>query len=64
LIVASFETEEGQIKDHARNIRTLQNDMIKLNTLLSSQNKKHGKLEEANLEIEQKFRSTLKVIVS
>lgn len=34
--------------------------MVKLNTLLSKQNKAHGKLEESNLEIEQKFRSTLK----
>ncbi|KAJ2998812.1 Coiled-coil domain-containing protein 40 [Globomyces sp. JEL0801] len=56
----AFETEEKQIKEHHRNIRQLQNEMIKVNTLLNKQSNLYGRLEESNLEMEMKFRNKLK----
>ncbi|KAJ3307214.1 Coiled-coil domain-containing protein 40 [Kappamyces sp. JEL0829] len=56
----AFETEEKQIKEHNRNIRQLQNEMIKVNTILSKQSSIYERLEESNLEMEQKFRNKLK----
>ncbi|KAI8928706.1 hypothetical protein BC831DRAFT_497372 [Entophlyctis helioformis] len=56
----AFETEEKEIREHNRNIRQLQNDMVKINTLLSKQTNVYGQLEEVNLELEQEFRATLK----
>ncbi|KAK5668593.1 hypothetical protein BDV3_003240 [Batrachochytrium dendrobatidis] len=56
----TFESEEKEICEHNRNIKQLQNDMIKINILLSKQTNIHGKLEEANLELEQEFRFKLK----
>lgn len=56
----AFETEEKQIKTHNRNIRQLQTEMIKVNTILSKQSDIYEKLEETNLEMEQKFRNKLK----
>lgn len=56
----AFETEEKQIREHNRNIRQLQNEMIKINTILSKQSNIFEKLEETNLEMEHKFRHKLK----
>lgn len=56
----AFETEERQIKVHQRNIRQLQTEMIKVNTILSKQSSIYEKIEESNLEMEQKFRNKLK----
>ena len=56
----AFETEEKQIKAHNRNIRQLQTEMVKVNTILSRQSDLYDKLEESNLEMEQKFRNKLK----
>ncbi|KAL2912923.1 Coiled-coil domain-containing protein 40 [Polyrhizophydium stewartii] len=56
----AFETEEKEIREHNRNIRQLQNDMVKINTLLSKQSNIHSQLEETNLELEQEFRARLK----
>ena len=56
----AFETEEKQIKVHQRNIRQLQTEMIKVNTILSKQSSIYEKIEESNLEMEQKFRNKLK----
>ncbi|KAJ3219217.1 Coiled-coil domain-containing protein 40 [Dinochytrium kinnereticum] len=55
-----FETELKEIRDHQRNIRALQNDMIKINTLLSKQSQVQSVLEENNLGLEQEFRARLK----
>ncbi|KAJ3106963.1 Coiled-coil domain-containing protein 40 [Phlyctochytrium planicorne] len=55
-----FETELKEIRDHQRNIRALQNDMVKINTLLSKQSQVQSVLEENNLGLEQEFRARLK----
>ncbi|KAI8833737.1 hypothetical protein BC829DRAFT_422442 [Chytridium lagenaria] len=55
-----FETELKEIRDHQRNIRALQNDMVKINTLLSKQSQVQSALEENNLGLEQEFRARLK----
>ncbi|KAJ3318182.1 Coiled-coil domain-containing protein 40 [Boothiomyces sp. JEL0866] len=56
----AFDTEEKQIKENNRNIKQLQIDMVKVNALLSKQSSVYEKIEESNLEIEQKFRGRLK----
>ncbi|KAJ3260019.1 Coiled-coil domain-containing protein 40 [Boothiomyces macroporosus] len=56
----AFDTEEKQIKESNRNIKQLQIDMVKVNALLSKQSSVYEKIEESNLEIEQKFRGKLK----
>jgi chromosome segregation ATPase len=60
VVNSAFETEEKEIKEHNRNIRHLQNEMVKVNTILSKQSSLYDKLEESNLEMEQKFRNKLK----
>jgi coiled-coil domain-containing protein 40 len=60
VVNSQFVSEEKDIKEHARNIRHLQNEMVKVNTILSKQSKLYEKLEESNLEMENKFRSKLK----
>jgi coiled-coil domain-containing protein 40 len=56
----AFKSEEMESKYHTRNIRQLQNDMVKVNNLLSKQTGVFGQLEESNLELEQMFRARLK----
>ena len=56
----AFETEEKEIKEHSNNIRKLQNEMVKINILLSKQSTIQSQLEEGNLELEQEFRAKLK----
>ncbi|KAJ3049688.1 Coiled-coil domain-containing protein 40 [Rhizophlyctis rosea] len=56
----AFETECKEIRDHQRNIRQLQHDMVKINTLLSRQSVVQNKLEENNLGLEVEFRAKLK----
>ncbi|KAJ3074995.1 Coiled-coil domain-containing protein 40 [Podochytrium sp. JEL0797] len=56
-----FETELKEIRSHQRNIRQLQNDMIKINTLLSKQTQVQSVLEENNVGLEQEFRARLKI---
>ncbi|KAJ3273921.1 Coiled-coil domain-containing protein 40 [Terramyces sp. JEL0728] len=56
----AFDTEEKQIKENNRNIKQLQIDMVKVNALLSKQSSVYERIEESNLEIEQKFRGKLK----
>ena len=63
VVNTAFETEEKQIREHQRNIRKLQNDMYKINTLLSKHANMYSQLEETNLELEQEFRANLKVFV-
>jgi hypothetical protein len=46
---------------HQRNIRQLQNEMVKINTLLSKQTQVQSVLEENNLGLEQEFRARLKM---
>lgn len=55
-----FETESKEIREHQRNIRGLQNDMVKINTLLSKQSQIQSVLAENNLGLEQEFRARLK----
>lgn len=57
---SAFETEEKQMKDHCRNISKIQFDMVKMNSILTSQSRKYDILEEKNLEIELRFRNKLK----
>jgi chromosome segregation ATPase len=59
-----FDNEEGEIKVHQRNIKALQNEMIKINTLVSKQSNLQAELEESNLGLEQEFRYRLKVYIS
>ena len=61
ITLGSFESEEKQIKEYQSNIRKLQNDMVKINILLSKQSSIQSQLEENNLELEQEFRAKLKV---
>ncbi|KAJ3133055.1 Coiled-coil domain-containing protein 40 [Physocladia obscura] len=56
-----FELEEKEIREHQRNIRGLQNDMVKINTLLSKQSQVQSVLEENNIGLEQEFRARLKI---
>ncbi|KAJ3279438.1 Coiled-coil domain-containing protein 40 [Borealophlyctis nickersoniae] len=56
----AFETELKEIRDHQRNIRQLQHNMVKINTLLSKQSIVQNRLEEGNLGLEQEFRAKLK----
>lgn len=56
----AFKSEEMEHKEKTRNIRQLQNDMIKVNGLLCKQSGVFGQLEESNLELEQIFRARLK----
>ncbi|KAJ3034564.1 Coiled-coil domain-containing protein 40 [Rhizophlyctis rosea] len=56
----AFETECKEIQDHQRNIRQLQHDMVKINTLLSRQSMVQNKLEENNLGLEVEFRAKLR----
>ncbi|TPX67959.1 hypothetical protein SpCBS45565_g03525 [Spizellomyces sp. 'palustris'] len=56
----AFDTELKEIREHQRNIRQLQNDMVKINTLLTRQASVQNKLEENNLGLEQEFRAKLK----
>lgn len=56
-----FEMETKEIKDHQRNIRKLQNDMVKINTILFNQTSVQSQLEENNLGLELEFRARLKV---
>ncbi|KAI9328619.1 hypothetical protein BDR26DRAFT_808293 [Obelidium mucronatum] len=56
-----FETELKEIRDHQRSIRGLQNDMVKINTLLSKQTQIQSVLEENNIGLEQEFRARLKI---
>lgn len=58
---SQFETQEKEIADHKRNIRKLQNDMMKINELLSGQANAQSKLEQGNLTLEIEFRARLKV---
>jgi chromosome segregation ATPase len=60
VVNATFESEEKQIKAHQANIRKLQNDMVKINLLLSKQSNIQSQLEENNLELEQEFRAKLR----
>jgi len=55
-----FETQEKEIRDHKRNIRKLQNDMIKINGMLTGQASAQTQLEENNLTLEIEFRAKLK----
>jgi hypothetical protein len=56
----AFNCEETETKERMRNIRQLQNDMVKVNSLLCRQGGIYGQLEESNLELEQMFRLRLK----
>jgi hypothetical protein len=60
LILDLFLSEEQQIKDHTRQIKQLQNELVKINGLLSQQTNSSTKLEEKNMELEHQFRSKLK----
>ncbi|KAL7752512.1 Coiled-coil domain-containing protein 40 [Sorochytrium milnesiophthora] len=60
MLNAHFEREEKELKERQRNIRALQNDMIKINTLLSKQATTQAHLEEHNLGLEHEFRNRLK----
>ncbi|TPX77613.1 hypothetical protein CcCBS67573_g01099 [Chytriomyces confervae] len=56
-----FESETKEIREHQRSIRSLQNDMVKINTLLSKQTQVQSVLEENNIGLEQEFRARLKI---
>ncbi|KAJ1511123.1 Coiled-coil domain-containing protein 40 [Coelomomyces lativittatus] len=55
-----FDAQEREIKYHSRNIKALQNEMTKINGLLSKQMSVQTQLEENNLGLEQEFRYRLK----
>ncbi|TPX41008.1 hypothetical protein SeMB42_g05780 [Synchytrium endobioticum] len=56
----AFETEEAEIRYHQRQVRQLQADMMKINTLAAKQSNIKSKIEESNLLLEHNFRSKLK----
>lgn len=59
-INTAFENEAKEIKEHNREIKKLQTEMVKINQLLSRQSNMQNQLEEHNLELEQEFRARLK----
>ncbi|KAJ3127462.1 Coiled-coil domain-containing protein 40 [Nowakowskiella sp. JEL0407] len=56
-----FEMEVKEINQQKRTIRALQNDMVKINALLSKHATIQSALEENNLGLEQEFRAKLKI---
>ncbi|KAI8800296.1 hypothetical protein BJ742DRAFT_881140 [Cladochytrium replicatum] len=60
VVNSQFDTELQEIREHQRNIRALQNEMVKINTLLSKHANVQAQLEENNLGLEQEFRAKLK----
>ncbi|KAJ3014618.1 Coiled-coil domain-containing protein 40 [Thoreauomyces humboldtii] len=60
VVNSAFDTELKEIREHQRNIRQLQHDMVKINTLLTRHAVVQNKLEENNLDLEQEFRAKLK----
>ncbi|ORZ41356.1 hypothetical protein BCR44DRAFT_1494866 [Catenaria anguillulae PL171] len=60
MINQEFDAEEAEIKVHNRSIKALQNDMIKMNTLLYKQSSMQAALGESTLGLEQEFRYRLK----
>ena len=60
VIDGQFQTEEKASRDHQKNIRKLQNDMIKINVRLSKQSSSQTILQENNLTLELEYRAILK----
>ncbi|KAJ3395917.1 Coiled-coil domain-containing protein 40 [Lobulomyces angularis] len=60
VVESHFDTQIKEIRDHQKNIRQLQNEMVRVNTLLYSQASDHNKLEENNLTLELEYRAKLK----
>jgi chromosome segregation ATPase len=60
VVNSAFENEEKEQRELKRTIRHLQNEMVKVNTILSQQHNIYEKLQESNLEMETKFRNKLK----
>ncbi|KAJ3156999.1 Coiled-coil domain-containing protein 40 [Geranomyces variabilis] len=60
VVNSAFDTELKEIALHQRNIRQLQHDMVKINTLLTRHAVVQNRLEENNLDLEVEFRAKLK----
>jgi len=60
VINTKIENEEKEIKEHDRNIKQLQHDMVKINTLISKNVDVQSKLVENNLDLENEFKAKLK----
>ncbi|KAI9221062.1 hypothetical protein BC828DRAFT_382016 [Blastocladiella britannica] len=60
MINQEFDNEEQEIKRHSRQIKALQNEMIKMNTLISKQSNFQAVLGESTLGLEHEFRYRLK----
>ena len=56
-----YEKEEAEFKEYEKRIRHLQNDMVKVNQLLTKHSSVQAQLEENNLGLEIQFRNKLKV---
>ncbi|ORX50411.1 hypothetical protein BCR36DRAFT_583539 [Piromyces finnis] len=60
VINTKIDNEEKEIKEHDRNIKQLQHDMVKINTLISKNVDVQSKLIENNLDLENEFKARLK----
>ncbi|OUM59987.1 hypothetical protein PIROE2DRAFT_46641 [Piromyces sp. E2] len=60
VINSKIENEEKEIKEHDRNIKQLQHDMVKINTLITKNVDVQSKLVENNLDLENEFKAKLK----
>ncbi|KAI9179713.1 Coiled-coil domain-containing protein 40 [Blastocladiella emersonii ATCC 22665] len=60
MVNQEFDGEEAEMKIHQRSIKALQNEMTKINTLISKQVSMQAVLGESTLGLEQEFRYRLK----
>lgn len=60
LLNAQFDREQKAIKQLQRDLRTLHQDQVRINTLASKHNSQQRQLEENNKELESEFRAKLK----
>ena len=61
LPAGSIDTERKEILDLERNIRNMQNDMLKMNSLLYSEKGRQHGLQQGNVLMENDFIGALKV---
>ena len=54
----------SEMKDIERNIRNMQNEMTKLNTLITKEKGTKDNMEQSNILMEDEFIRTLKVRIS
>jgi len=59
-----IDSQRNEIADIERSIRSMQNDMTKLNVLIHKNRDMHESLQQDNILMEHDFISALKVIIN